>query len=95
MASTESAPIPASSGGDGGGTERKTAEPWRRARGQRTAADAAVEPVEMETPIEEQDHRDQPWQSLLGDLERESSSSPEGSDLFPCHDGFYAHSLAA
>ena len=41
-----------------------------------------------------EDHRMQPWQSLLDEIERESSLSPPGSDLFPCQDGFYAHSLA-
>ncbi len=81
MASTESAPIAA----HGAGKETKRVEPWNWACAQQAA----------EVPVEEQDHRDQPWQSLLDDLQRESSNSPEGRDLFPCRDGFYAHSLAA
>lgn len=45
------------------------------------------------TPAED-DQRIQPWQQLMGEIERESSLSPPGSDYFPCQQGFFAHSLA-
>ncbi len=42
----------------------------------------------------DEDQRIQPWQSLMDEIERESSLSPPGSDFFPCQQGFFAHSLA-
>lgn len=43
---------------------------------------------------QQEDNRIQPWQCLIEEIERQDSLSPLGSDYFPCHDGFFAHSLA-
>ena len=40
------------------------------------------------------DQRDQPWQSLLADIQREAQQTPFGTEYFPCDKGFYAHSVA-
>ncbi|KAK0663015.1 hypothetical protein QBC41DRAFT_306889 [Cercophora samala] len=43
---------------------------------------------------EEEDHRAQPWHSLMAEIEQESIRNPPGSDWFSCGLGFHAHSLA-
>jgi len=93
MASIEPAPIAAAASSGGSDEQKKMVQHWNWD----ATRDGAVHPTtsSVTTRVQEQDHRDQPWQSLLNDLQREGSINPEGSDLFPCHDGFYAHSLAA
>ncbi|CAK7244928.1 MAG: hypothetical protein STHCBS139747_006491 [Sporothrix thermara] len=39
--------------------------------------------------------REQPWTSLIDEIEEDNKVQPDGKDNFPCADGFYAHSLAA
>ncbi|KAK4201002.1 hypothetical protein QBC40DRAFT_264558 [Triangularia verruculosa] len=43
---------------------------------------------------QQDDHRSQPWHSLMDEIERENMLNPPGSDWFSCNLGFHAHSLA-
>ncbi|KAK1765101.1 hypothetical protein QBC33DRAFT_545739 [Phialemonium atrogriseum] len=91
-------------------TKRKVVEPWKWEEEQQVPGAAnkpEADPAQASTgnatraPLappprldSEEDNRLQPWQSLMDEIERESSLSPPGRDYFPCQDGFYAHSLA-
>ncbi|KAK4172753.1 hypothetical protein QBC36DRAFT_69793 [Triangularia setosa] len=43
---------------------------------------------------QQEDHRTQPWHSLMDEIERENILNPPGNDWFSCELGFHAHSLA-